>query len=119
MSKEKIEVKELCVKHVHRYVRVWMLDGTAHDGFVESVDEDKVCLAVPIGHELMPLHHHQHHQGCGCGHHDGYRQGDSRGFYPGYYPPYGGYGYPYGRRRFNRLILPLAGLTALTLLPYF
>ncbi|EHS56994.1 hypothetical protein WG8_3264, partial [Paenibacillus sp. Aloe-11] len=45
------------------------------------------------------------------------------GFYPPY-PPYGygygyGYGFPYGRRRFNRLILPLAALTAIALLPYY
>ncbi|AOZ91730.1 hypothetical protein [Paenibacillus crassostreae] len=66
--------------------------------------------------------------GCGCGGQSwgtgtgGYPGVDTRGFFPGYgyYPaPAPFYGYPYGRRRFNRVILPLTLFTTLALLPYF
>lgn len=122
---EKIEAKEICKKHIHRYVRVSMADGSVHDGFVESVDEEHLYLAVPVGHENMPYHHANtapmgyHHDGCWnpCGGHPGY---DMRAFFPGFYPPFGGYGYGFGYpRRFNRFILPLVGLTALSLLPFY
>ncbi|WP_145023559.1 hypothetical protein [Paenibacillus sp. Y412MC10] len=201
---EKFEAIELCKKHMYRYVRATMADGSVHDGFVESVDEEKLYLAVPVGHEnvspanvspnanaapayvspasvspnanmaptyvspasvspnanmaptyvspasvspnanmapmyvspanvspnvapahvapanvapaVMPVHHGCFHP---CGGFPGY---DYRAFFPGFYPPFGygyGYGYPFYGRRFNRLILPLAGLTALSLLPFF
>ncbi|WP_163879248.1 hypothetical protein [Paenibacillus favisporus] len=185
---EKFEAIELCKKHMYRYVRATMADGSVHDGFVESVDEEKLYLAVPVGHEnvspahvspnanvaptyvspahvspnanvaptyvspahvspnanvaptyvspanvspnvapshvapanvapaVMPVHHGCYHP---CGGFPGY---DYRAFFPGFYPPFGygyGFGYPFYGRRFNRLILPLAGLTALSLLPFF
>jgi len=121
---EKFEAKEVCKKHMYRYVRATMSDGSAHDGFVEHVDEEKVYLAVPVGHENMPYHHGNvspyHHAGCWdpCYR---YAAQDTRAFFP---YPYGyGYGYPYGGfpygRRFNRLVLPLVGLTALSLLPFY
>lgn len=150
---EKFEAKEVCKKHMYRYVRATMADGSAHDGFVEHVDDEQVYLAIPIGHENMPYHHAQetmpyhhaqetmpyhhgenkpfhpgqvspyHHGGCWdpCYR---YPEQDARAFFP--FPGYGygyGFGYPYYgfpyRRRFNRLILPLAGLTALSLLPFY
>ncbi|GIP25114.1 hypothetical protein J23TS9_02440 [Paenibacillus sp. J23TS9] len=119
---EKFEAKEVCKKHMYRYVRATMSDGSAHDGFVEHVDEEQVYLAVPVGHENMPYHHGNvsaYHQG-GCW--DPcyrYPAQDTRAFFPYGY----GFGFPYGgfpyRRRFNRLVLPLVGLTALSLLPFY
>ncbi|WP_136606556.1 hypothetical protein [Paenibacillus dokdonensis] len=119
---EKFEAKEVCKKHMYRYVRATMSDGSAHDGFVEHVDEENVYLAVPVGHENMPYDHGNvspyHHGGCWdpCYR---YPAQDTRAFFPYGY----GFGFPYGgfpyRRRFNRLVLPLVGLTALSLLPFY
>ncbi|MFB5762728.1 hypothetical protein [Paenibacillus medicaginis] len=171
-EKEKSETKEICMKHKHRYVCVWVKDGSMYDGIVENVDDENIYMAVPIGgannnmpntanapyqsnmpyqanapyQSNMPYQANAPYQSnmpyqadmpanvqpeanqpyddCGCG---GMR---TRAFgypfagYPGAFPGYGyGYGYPaypfYGRRRFNRLILPLAALTAIGLLPYY
>ncbi|MED5020370.1 hypothetical protein P9847_24180 [Paenibacillus chibensis] len=123
---EKLEAKEVCKKHMYRYVRATMSDGSVHDGFIEHVDDEKVYMAIPVGHENMPYHHGQvspYHQQGGCW--DPCYRGpvqDARAFFPvpfGY--GFGGYpfGFPYGRRRFNRLALPLFGLTALSLLPFY
>lgn len=84
--------KELCLSHMHRYVEVQAADGFCYDGIVEHVDDQWLCLAVPGAVDQM------------------------RGFFPGpFYPPFA----PYRPRRFNRLVLPLAALTALALLPYY
>jgi hypothetical protein len=135
----KTEMTELCKQHMHKYVLIQTNDGMQVDGIIESVDDVNVYIAVPAwGQEQMVMVQpnepqqrvyidgfgagtsrdmHGHGQGYGHGHH-----------YPGYgYPSYGypghgypGYGYPqYGFGRFRRLILPLAALTALTLLPYY
>ncbi len=86
--------KQMCHSHMHRYVEVQAVDGCCYDGIVEHVDDEWLCLAVPGSVEPM------------------------RGFFP-FYPPFGGGFYPYRPRRFNRLILPLAGLAAISLLPYY
>ncbi|MFD0672076.1 hypothetical protein [Cohnella sp. GCM10027633] len=84
--------KALCQSHMHRYVEVQAADGYCYDGIVEHVDDQWLCLAVPGAVE------------------------DARGFFPHapFYPPFG-----YRPRRFNRLVLPLAGLIGLSLLPYY
>ncbi|WP_027088279.1 hypothetical protein [Cohnella panacarvi] len=84
--------KEACLSYMHRYVEVQAADGYCYDGIVEHVDDQWLCLAVPGAVDQM------------------------RGFFPGpFYPPFA----PFRPRRFNRLVLPLAALTALTLLPYY
>ncbi|MDO7905465.1 hypothetical protein Q5741_03445 [Paenibacillus sp. JX-17] len=111
------ETKEVCGQHVHRYVAVWTVEGKVYDGIVDHVDDEKLYLAVPVGGGEMD---------------DRFPQGEPRAFVPGYpippggyinaypsYPVYPPYGYPYIRRRFNPLILPLATLTAISLLPYY
>lgn len=149
---EKQEAKQLCEKHKYRYVRVWTDQGTMHDGFIEHVDDEKMYLAIPVGHENMQYqakapchHHHMHHPAYVHGSvgtapqananmsmhpnanmnmhpnaNMNYPYYETRAFFPGYfYPPYG-YGYGYGYPgRFNRLVLPLAALTAISLLPFF
>jgi hypothetical protein len=99
------EVHAICIKHMYRYVSVTMTDGKVYDGIVENVDDENLYLAVPTG---------------------GMDLEQMRAFVPYPYPyPYYGYpypypyAYPYGRRRFVRQILPLAGLLALSLLPYY
>jgi hypothetical protein len=99
---EQAGAKGICEQHMHRYVLIHTNDGSCVDGFVEHVDDETVCLAVPF-----------------C-------QGeDDRAFLPfGGYGGYGGfgggYGYPYyPRRRFYRRAFPLGSLLALSLLPYY
>ncbi|KRF28105.1 hypothetical protein [Paenibacillus sp. Soil787] len=96
------EAHEICKKHMYRYVSVTMTSGAVYDGIVEDVDDENLYLAVPIG---------------------GMDHDQTRAFLPYAYPyPYYGYPYPYygyPRRRFVRQILPLAGLLALSLLPYY
>jgi hypothetical protein len=122
---EQTDAKTLCQKHMYRYVRVWVKDGTMYDGIVEHVDNEKLYLAVPRdemenanvnvnananANANLPYPPNN----CGCG--------GSRAFWGyAFYPPYPafGYGFPYGRRRFNRLVLPLAALAAIGLLPYY
>ncbi|WP_068502021.1 hypothetical protein [Paenibacillus kribbensis] len=126
---EQTDAKTLCQKHMYRYVCVWVKDGTMYDGIVEHVDDEKLYLAVPVG-EMENANVNVNANvnanvnlpyppsNCGCG---GSRAYGGYGFYPPY-PAYGygyGYGFPYGRRRFNRLILPLAALAAIGLLPYY
>ncbi|MGR6544971.1 hypothetical protein [Paenibacillus tundrae] len=113
---EKVEAKKICKEHMHRYVCVQMQDGSHYDGIMENVDDDMIYLAVPVGPEAT-MHHANWAPNAMPG--ANYSLAHARGFYPGYgYPtPYPYYGY--GRRRFNRLVLPLFALTALTLLPYY
>jgi len=107
------EIKNHCENHLYRYVLVTTRDQQQFDAIVEAVDDENVYFAVPIGEgmknaSVMP----NSNQG-------GFGYGYGGGFYPGYgypyYPPYY-YGYP---RRFQRLVLPLAALAALSVLPYF
>ncbi|WP_420901933.1 hypothetical protein [Paenibacillus dendritiformis] len=115
---EKHPMYELCLKHMHRYVKVTTYDGCCYHGIVEHVDDEYLYLAVPAGqwmhyggaaasmdHAFVPYGFYGGYPGS----YPGYYYG---GFYPGYYP----FGY---YRPFNRLILPLAALTALALLPYY
>ncbi|MCE7793710.1 hypothetical protein K8O68_14890 [Salipaludibacillus sp. CUR1] len=126
------EMKKLCENHKHRYVLVTTKDGRQFDAIIESVDKENVSFAVPMGGEMhtgVP----QGDQGFGYGYEGDfagdYEGGQTRQFFPGYqtygypyqpFPPYGYYPpFYYRPRRFQRLILPLAALTALSILPYF
>lgn len=46
---DKHQMKELCLKHINRYVLVQFNDGSMVDGIVEQVDDEHVYLAVPVG----------------------------------------------------------------------
>ncbi|MBB3070283.1 hypothetical protein FHS14_003278 [Paenibacillus baekrokdamisoli] len=88
------EKKNWCKEHMHRYVLVKTHDGYCVDGFVEHIDDEMVCIAVPYCEA-------QWDRGCPCP-------------YPPIYP------YPYyPRRRFVRQAFPLAGLLAISLLPFY
>ncbi len=93
---------------MNKYVLVETNDGQQFDGIIVDVDADQVILAVPdMGAGMMYNP-------------DAYM--DQRVFGYGY--PYGyGFGSPYfygyPGRRFRRLALPLAALTAISLLPWF
>ncbi|MFC5651751.1 hypothetical protein ACFPYJ_22060 [Paenibacillus solisilvae] len=90
---EKHEKAKWCKDHMHRYVLLQTHDGYCADGFVEHIDDEMVCIAVPH-----------------CGPHW------DRAFLP--YPPI--YPYPYfPRRRFVRQAFPLTALRGLSLLPFY
>lgn len=91
-------IYEKCKDHMHAYVLLDMVDGTKMDGIITGLDEENVVLAIPNESEAN------------------YRQ-----FGPGYGYGYGGYP-PYGYfppRRFQRLVLPLAAIAAISLLPWY
>lgn len=119
MKQDYHHIYETCKQHMHGYVLVEMTDGSKVDGIVTGLDDEYVYLAVPleVHEQKMPSPMHDHHQGRPQGYGPGF--GFPSGY--GYQGGYGGYGYPgYGPpRRFRRLILPLAGLTALSLLPWY
>lgn len=84
------EVKDWCEKYKHRYVLAQTHDGQCYDGFIEHIDDEVVCLAVPC---------------CSS-------PWDNRAFMP-----FGGpFGFP--RRRFIRRVFPLTALVGLSLLPF-
>ena len=117
MNSNHQQMYDLCNGHMHMYVVAQMEDGTQHQGIITGVGRDEVELAVPFGPDQGSLA-------------DGMRGSDERqygwgpprpnynhfgyGYSPGYY---GGYGHRPGG--FRRLVLPLAGLVALSTLPWF
>lgn len=95
----KHEAHTLCSAHMGRFVRLQMSDGAVYDGVIEKVDGEHVFIACPVREE----------------------EGEVARYlpYPGYAPFIGYPGYPYTYYpRFRRYALPLAGLLALSLLPY-
>lgn len=118
------QMYEQCKKHMHSYVLAELSDGTTFDGIITGLDQDQVYFAVPMdSYEAMtmPAHHEGYDYGQGQYGYPTRQFGYGFG-YPGYgYPGYGyGPGYGFGRpRRFRRLVIPLAALTALALLPWY
>lgn len=106
MNNDYQHIYDLCKKHMHAYVLAEMVDGSKLDGIITGLDDEYVYFAVPIDQNdhspdyPSPDYHRQFG-------------------YPGYGYGYPGYGYGYPPRRFRRLILPLAALTALSVLPWY
>lgn len=102
-------IYDMCEQHMHAYVLLEMKDGMETDGIITGIDHENVYVAVPTGGEGQSGMRNEYSDERQYGYHYG---GPSHGGYYG-----GGY---YGRpRRFNRLIVPLAALTAITLLPWY
>ena len=130
------DMKKMCEDHLNKYVLVKTKDDQQFEGIVEHVDKESVYLAVVVtqitGYGAPP----QGPSGFGYGF-EGSKEDDERVFAPGVagvpayggfggYPAYGYGGYaPYGRypyyrpSPFRRLILPLAALTAISVLPFY
>jgi|SRR5690625_615756 len=113
-------IYDLCKEHMHAYVLAETTDGKTFDGIITGLDDEHVYFAVPTN-QAQPMHmqgqqtrREQYDRQYG-GHYPGYGFGSGYGGYGGYGQGY--YGYP--PRRFDRLILPLAALTALTILPWY
>lgn len=102
------DIYEMCKRHMHSYVLVETTDGLQTDGIITGVDEENLYLAVPLEqNEAAQM--------------QGNPNPSPNQF--GRYPYYGGPGFGYGfgrpRRRFRRLIIPLAFVAALSLLPWY
>lgn len=100
---------DLCKEHMHSYVLAELNDGSSFDGIVTGLDDEHVYFAVPIEGQQAPESVQRND--------DNQRQFGYFGYpfspyywYPWYYPP---------GRRFRRLVLPLAALTALSILPWY
>lgn len=102
------QMYDLCSQHMHTYVLAEMNDGSRINGIVTGVDNNHVYLAIPYGPdqgEMRDESDEERQFGWG-----------PRPFGFGYGPGwYGGF----GPRGFRRLALPLAGLVALSVLPWF
>lgn len=96
---EKHDMKKWCSDRMYRYVLVQTKDGWCCDGFIEHIDDEVLCIAIPH---------------CGPGY-------DPRGFVPFTpFTPSPFFPAPFfPRRRFIRQTFPLAVLLGLTLLPFF
>jgi hypothetical protein len=135
VSPEEIhKMKKKCLDHKHRYVMVETRDGRTYDGIVEDVDDERLYLAIPISGtegQGAPVGHMPYknaydraekqssseEQSGDQAEKDQTPGQEDRQFVYGYPWVYPVYGYPFPR--FQRFILPLAALAALTLLPYY
>ncbi len=131
---------DLCKQHQHKQVLIHTHDGNQFIGMIEHVDEMNVYLIMPAESHDAGMHMQHQEQAMqrvwlgglgypglgypGVGYPGlGYPSIGYPGFgYPGIgYPGFGypGYFYPgSGLGYYRRLVLPLAALTALSLLPY-
>ena len=138
-------MKTQCQEHVNKPVQVQVHGQHNYSGVIEYVDDEHVYLMVPIDETGQYMDLAQLMQGMNAQQMYDYEQayyhlqqqpqarqieGDQRyplyppvyPYYPGYYQPYPFYPYPYPYapfprpRGWNRLILPLAALTALAVL---
>jgi hypothetical protein len=71
------QIRQFCIQHVNRKVRVETIDGHVYEGTIVDLDNGHLYLSVPVSHEL-------------------------RGFFPGSFPGF----YP-GDSYYNNVILPL------------
>lgn len=110
MRDDNKHIYDLCKQHMHSYVLAETHDGSKIDGIVTGLDEEYVYMAVPVDLNQK--------QGTFMTDHQTLERQFGYG-YPGYgYPSYGYGGYG-PRNRFRRLVLPLAALTALSILPWY
>jgi small nuclear ribonucleoprotein (snRNP)-like protein len=100
----------VCAQHMNKRVKAELADGKVYEGIIENVDDQNVYLIIEININFTRNEEVEEEEDRAWGY--GYPP-----YYYGYgYPHYGYpyYGYPgYG---YGRLILPLAALTALSLL---
>ncbi|MCK0473961.1 hypothetical protein [Halalkalibacter sp. APA_J-10(15)] len=114
-------MKTQCEQHVNQPVQLQMNGQQEYQGVIEHVDDHYVYLLVPTDEQGQYMDVKEtwmewNHQQWGNAQ-DGY---DQRNIDHRYYPyyPYNPYYYPYYRPRpvWNRLVLPLALLTAFAVL---
>lgn len=101
------QMKMQCQQLINQPVHLQVHGEQGYNGIIEQVDDEHVYL-------LVPVNEHGQYMDLGQMMNNQENQPMMRQFYP-YYQPYPYYGYPrpYG---WNRLVLPLAALTALAVL---
>lgn len=111
------QMYDLCAKHMHAYVLAETNDGMKYNGVITGMDHEHVYLAVP-GHweDEQRAESDSREDSRQFGYWPGPRPYFNHFGY-GYSPGYFGYGYRPGG--FRRLVLPLAALTAISVLPWF
>ncbi|GGE51093.1 hypothetical protein GCM10011391_32350 [Pullulanibacillus camelliae] len=123
-------------QYVNQSVKVSALDGKSYEGIMEHIDGEQLHLLIPIdipaedgrafgypgagGYPGAPGYYGGGYP-SGYGYTGGYQTGfgypgGGYGYPGGYGGPYGPYGLGYPGRPFGRLTLPLAALTALTVI---
>lgn len=118
----KHHMHSLCQQYLHQNVMIQTNDNQSYQGMIEGVDDDYVYLVVPMDDMSGGMHYRSEDQrfiggpGVGFGGVPGGWYGPGYGWYG---PGYGYWGYPRPRPGFRRLVLPLAALTAVSLLPFF
>lgn len=122
-------IYELCKQHMHQHVLLQTISGEQIAGVITNLDDENVYLTVPERSDEFYDDSRQYYPygggpqypprprppyGPGYPPHGGYPP-----YYPGYpYPPYGPGLQPGPRPGSNQLIIPLAALTAISLLPF-
>lgn len=113
---------DLCKDHMHSYVLVETNEGTKMNGIITGLDDEFVYMAVP-NNQPMGYDQWGTFSGNYAPYHRQMRYGyPGGGYYGGYYggPNWGpGHGYGYSGSPFRRAVLPLAALTAISLLPWY
>ncbi len=119
---DKHQLQMLCQRYVNHPVQVQMYGHAPLKGLVEYADDENLYLVVPTDEngnyldidELMPEINAQHP------YQEPMTAEGQRYYYPPYPPPYPYYS-PYPPRPFgwNRLIIPLTALVAITALAAF
>lgn len=134
-------IYDLCKQHINNHVLLQTTTGEQIDGIIMNLDDQNVYLAVPSRSAEMEEESRQYNPygggpsypprprppyGGGSpyppyppGPRPPYGPGSPYPPYPPYpspYPPHGPGSYP-GSGSYNQLIIPLAALTALTVLP--
>ncbi|WP_100371911.1 hypothetical protein [Bacillus sp. FJAT-45037] len=115
------EMQMLCEQYMNQAVHTQLNGQPGYNGVVEYVDNEHLYLMVPVDDngQYMDMAYMMNEMN-GMQPFEQMQPSMDRQYYP-YYPyyqqpfyyPYYGYGRP---RRWNRLILPLAALTAIALL---
>ncbi|WP_221563805.1 hypothetical protein [Alkalihalobacillus sp. TS-13] len=83
-------MQKQCKKHINQYVQCHMMDGKVYEGYVEKVDKQNIYLIIEVKYKKKP----------------------------GMSQPRQYLGFPEPGLGFERIILPLHFLTAVSLVPY-
>lgn len=126
-EEEKESLIAQCREYLQQPVRLQTNDGGYYEGVIEHVDNEYVYLITTVSEGSTEFRGGESRQrppyGYGFPYGPGYGgyYGSGYGAYYGGYPFYGPYGYGYFGYpgRISRLVLPLAALTAISLLPYY
>lgn len=105
------QMHNLCKQHMYFHVIVTMSDGKKVEGIITNVDGQNLHMMVPQDIQAQQQGGQSGQQGQ-QGSSGRVEEEEDRVWF-------GGFGRPFGFRRFYPGIFPLAGLAALSLYPYY